>query len=165
MRSLATVCLLVLAAAAAWGCGGDDDDDSVEQPQDERSDEQILAEIRDDLEGLADALAAGNYERVYTDFLTSDCQELVSQQTYVQTLEESREQLEAQRVQIYDVVLLSRDGPDEAEVRVDFTLLQDGQAVPRDPEQPPNIELVVYEDGHWRSRECFGLEFAPTPSP
>jgi hypothetical protein len=154
---------LLLIAATAWGCGDDDDDPGA--VEDERSDEQVVREIRDDLEGLADALAAGNYDRVYTDFLSSDCQGLVSQQAYVQTLERSRQQLEAQRVQIDDVVLLSRQGPDEAEVRVDFTLLRDGEPVPRDPEQTPSIEVVVFEDGHWRSRECFGLEFAPTATP
>lgn len=164
MRRLLVGGLLLCAAAVGWACG-DDAGDSAEEAEPERSDEEVLAEIRDDLEGLADALAAGNYDRVYTDFLTSDCQELVSQQTYVQTLERNSQQLEAQRVQIDEVVLLSREGPDEAEVRVDFTLLQAGQVIPRDPEQPPNIEVVVFEDGHWRSRECFGLEFAPTPTP
>jgi hypothetical protein len=158
--------LFVSAALVGWGCGDDDDDSAAAEEGDEaRSDEQILDEIRDDLEGLADALAAGNYDRVYNDFLTADCQALVPLEAYVQTLERSSQQLEAQRVQIDDVVLLTRDGPDEAEVRVDFTLLQDDRPVPRDPEQPPNVETVVFEDGHWRSRECFGLEFAPTPAP
>jgi hypothetical protein len=151
-------------AVLALGCGGDDDDPPAEAV-DERSDEVVEDEIRDDLEGLADALAAGNYDRIYSDFLTAECQGLVSREAYLQTLERSREQLESQRIQIDDVVLLSRDGPEEAEVRVDFTLLQDGQAIPRDPQQPPNIEVVVFEDGHWRSRECFGLEFAPTATP
>jgi hypothetical protein len=131
---LPAICLAT--AVLALGCG--DDDDQPAEAVDERSDELVEDEIRDDLEGLADALAAGNYDRIYSDFLTAECQSLVSREAYLQTLERSREQLESQRIQIDNVVLLSRDGgPEEAEVRVDFTLLQDGQAIPRDPQQPP----------------------------
>lgn len=163
MKRLLVLPLLLVALAGA--CGGDDDADDTSTPEVQRSDEAVAAEIRDDLEGLADALAAGNYDRVYDDFLTSECQGLVARETYIQTLQQNSAQLEAQRVQIDDVVLLSRNGANEAEVRVDFTLIQDDRPVPRDPEAPPNIEVVVFEDGHWRSTECFGLEFAPTPTP
>jgi hypothetical protein len=149
--------LLITAA-----CGDDDDEP---ESQATRQPDEVEEELFDDVEGLADALAAGNYERVYDDFVSSACQELVDRPTFVQNLTEAQAQLEGTVVQVDEVEVLSQESEDMIEARVDFTILVDGMATPRDPAAPPNVEAFVFEGGHWRSVECLGFTVAPTPAP
>lgn len=147
--------LLVTAGFCLLSCGDDDDDGLAGS---ERVKAEVEAEIADDLEGLADALAAGNYERVYDDFVTESCQARVPRDEYVRLLRENEDRSGDLRVELEGVELLSQSSPEQAEVRVDFNLVSDGMAVPRDPDAAPEIRNLVLESGHWRDSECLGLQ-------
>ncbi|MPZ24119.1 MAG: hypothetical protein GEU28_11390 [Dehalococcoidia bacterium] len=153
---------LLLAFACVIACGGDDDAPEEEATPVAADVEQA---IHDDLESLSDALAAGNFERVYDDFLWSGCQALVSREVYLGALRDTEEALAENAVRVDGVELLQRDAEDQVIVRVDFTVVRDGEPAPRDPEEPPALRRMVFEAGHWRSQECFGLELTPTAQP
>jgi hypothetical protein len=162
-RTILTGCLVALLLAVSSACGDDDNDVPQGDATPPRSD--VEEELFDDVEGLADALAAGNYERVYDDFVSAACQSLVDGETFVQNLREAQAQIEGTVVQVDEVEVLAQESADRIEARVDFTIVVDGMATPRDPAAPPNIEAFVFEDGHWRSTECLGFTVAPTAAP
>ncbi|MEX2236662.1 MAG: hypothetical protein WEB00_03885 [Dehalococcoidia bacterium] len=162
MKPFALFALFSSLLLAGCGLTGDDDDDATPAAETQSVDELETA-IADDLEGLADALAAGNFERVYDDFLTTRCQSLVARADYLRALEANREQIETQRVQVDDVVVIEVISAARVRARIDFTLVEDGEPIPRDPNQPPDVQEFLLEGGRWRSAECFGLEAPGTP--